>query len=233
MDQRLAVHAEIASLHAFGDEAVGIAKCRCRRRRECRARRPAPPARRCVSQGSIGARPGSSRAEVSLARSLVPITKPDSRVSESRRRRGDIGDVEDRERGLDHRPDPGLAVGAHVEQAAAEHFELLGIVDLRHQDRIGRGMRRRVHVVGVPGRIDAVDADEDLAAAEAAGLHRRRHLRAGLRLGVRRHRVFEIENDAVGRQAARLLDGAGVGARHIEHGSARSNAHVSPLVRKT
>ena len=36
-----------------------------------------------VSHGSIGARPGTRRARVSLARSLVPMTKPDSRASES------------------------------------------------------------------------------------------------------------------------------------------------------
>ena len=36
-----------------------------------------------VSHASIGARPGSRRARVSLARSLVPITKPARRVSES------------------------------------------------------------------------------------------------------------------------------------------------------
>ena len=33
---------------------------------------------------SIGARPATCRARVSLARSLVPITKPASRVSASR-----------------------------------------------------------------------------------------------------------------------------------------------------
>ena len=37
-----------------------------------------------VSHGSIGARPCTCRARVSLARSLVPITKPASRVSASR-----------------------------------------------------------------------------------------------------------------------------------------------------
>ena len=36
-----------------------------------------------VSHGSIGARPGTIRARVSLARSLVPKTKPVSRVSAS------------------------------------------------------------------------------------------------------------------------------------------------------
>ena len=36
------------------------------------------------SQASIGARPGTRRARVSLARSLVPMTKPASRDSESR-----------------------------------------------------------------------------------------------------------------------------------------------------
>ena len=39
--------------------------------------------RQRASHDSIGARPGTSRARVSLARSLVPMTKPASRVSES------------------------------------------------------------------------------------------------------------------------------------------------------
>ena len=37
-----------------------------------------------VSQGSIGARPGTKRARVSLARSLVPMTKQARRVAGSR-----------------------------------------------------------------------------------------------------------------------------------------------------
>jgi hypothetical protein len=36
------------------------------------------------SQGNIGALPGTRRARVSFARSLVPITNPERRVSESR-----------------------------------------------------------------------------------------------------------------------------------------------------
>ena len=39
--------------------------------------------RQRASHDSIGCRPGTSRARVSLARSLVPMTKPASRVSES------------------------------------------------------------------------------------------------------------------------------------------------------
>src|SRR5215211_1641108 len=37
-----------------------------------------------ISHGTMGARPGTMRVRVSLAMSLVPITKPESRVSESR-----------------------------------------------------------------------------------------------------------------------------------------------------
>ena len=39
--------------------------------------------RQRASHDTIGARPGTRRARVSLARSLVPMTKPASRVSES------------------------------------------------------------------------------------------------------------------------------------------------------
>ena len=57
-------------------------------------------------------------------------------------------------------------------------------------------MRGGGKIVGVPGRVDAVDADEHLAGAEAAGLDRVDHLlaRGFLRLG--RDRILKVENDS-------------------------------------
>ena len=79
---------------------------------------------------------------------------------------------------------------------------VLGARDLRHQDGVGRGVRGGGEIVGMPGRVDAVDADEHLARAEAAGLDRVGDLLARGFLGVGRDRILEVEDDAVGRQAS-------------------------------
>ena len=88
------------------------------------------------------------------------------------------------------------------------------------------GLRQRIasapavgdrHEIGIaPGRVQPVDPDHDLALAVAAGLDRVHHLGARLALGLGRHRILEVEDQHVGRQALRLLERALVGARHIE-----------------
>ena len=83
-------------------------------------------------------------------------------------------------------------------------------------------MRGGGQVVGMPGRIDAVDPDEHLARAEAAGLDRVGDLLARGFLGVGRDRILEVEDDAVGGERFRLLQGAGIGARHIKQAAART-----------
>ena len=139
--------------------------------------------------------------------------------------------IENRKRRLDHRPDTCLLIGSQVEQPLADLLKLTGQRNFRHHDAVRRGLRRRRQIVGKPRRVEAVDADEHLAGAEAASLHRRRDLRARIRLGVGRHRVLQIEDHAVGRQCARLLDGAGIRARHVEHAAAGADGdgHAIPL----
>ena len=85
-------------------------------------------------------------------------------------------------------------------------------------------------VVGVPGRIDAVDANEHLARAETAGLDRGGDLSARRLLGVGRDRILEVENDAVGGKSFRFLQGAGIGARHVKHAAARANGHAADSI---
>ena len=70
-------------------------------------------------------------------------------------------------------------------------------------------MRGSGQIVGMPGRVDAVDAHEHLARAEAAGLDRLDHLLARLLLGVGRDRVLQVEDHAVDRQRPRLVDARG------------------------
>jgi hypothetical protein len=98
-------------------------------------------------------------------------------------------------------------------------------VDLRHQHRVGLRLGDRVEIVEPPFRVEAVDAHDHLAGAEPAGDDGIRHLLAGGRLAVGRHRILEIEDDGVGRQAACFLDRAGVRSRHVEHAPARTDGH--------
>ena len=55
-------------------------------------------------------------------------------------------------------------------------------------------------------------------------------LLARLLLGVGRDRVFKVKDDAVGRQGARLFDGAGVRSRHVEHAAAWAKGHGRGLL---
>ncbi len=138
------------------------------------------------------------------------------------RHRRDLAHVEDRNRRLDHRPDLDLVVGAEIHQAIGQVLQRARLRDLGHQDDV----RARVvdHVdVGEPMLgVEAVDADRDLARAEAAGLDRRPHLLARVGLGLRRDRILEVQDDGVDRQRAGLFDGAFVGSRHIESAAART-----------
>jgi hypothetical protein len=74
-----------------------------------------------------------------------------------------------------------------------------------------------------------VDPHEHFAAPETADLERSDHLRLRRLLGGRRNGILEVENDSVHGKRARLLDGAGVGARHVEHAAARPNRHGTPI----
>ena len=174
------------------------------------------------SQASIGARPGTRRARVSLARSLVPITKPDRRNSESFASAA-IDRILKMASGVSIIAQMrDFVIAMHVEQAAAEHFEHVRIGYFRHQDSVGRGVGGGGEVVGMPGRVDAVDADEHLARAEAAGFDGVGDLRARRLLGVGRHQIFEIEDDAIGGQGFGFFQRAGIGARHVKHAAART-----------
>ncbi len=92
-----------------------------------------------------------------------------------------------------------------------------GAFDLGNQDSIGSGSRDHRDIGGTPRCLEAVHADDELASAIAALLERRGNLLAGRGLRVGRYRILEIENKPIGRERTRLLDRAGIGARHIKH----------------
>ena len=79
------------------------------------------------------------------------------------------------------------------------------------------------------GRADAVGPDGQLAAAVAAAGDRGAHALAGLGLGVGGDGVLEVEDQRVGGDVLRLLEGPLVGARHVEDGAARAQAASSAI----
>ena len=97
--------------------------------------------------------------------------------------------------------------------------------DLRHQDGVGLGIACCKDVLRSPGRLERIDADDDLACAIAAALHRGTDLVARPRFLVRRDGVLEVEDQRVGGKGPGLLQRAFVGAGHIEHAPARAPLH--------
>ena len=71
-----------------------------------------------------------------------------------------------------------------------------------------------------PDRVDRVDPQDELTRRVAASGDRRGDGGAGGLLGLGRDRVFEIENQRIGRQGARLFEGARVRARHKQDAAA-------------
>ena len=118
-----------------------------------------------------------------------------------------------------------LRVGAHVDDARRQILQLAGIRHFRHQHRIGLGRGNNGEVIDPPAGIEAVDPHHHFAVAEAAIVQRLGDRLARLRLGFRRHRVFEIEDEAVGRQFAGLFQRARVRSGHVKHAAARTDGH--------
>ena len=73
-----------------------------------------------------------------------------------------------------------------------------------------------------------IDGDHAGTEEKPAGLYGLYDLIPRLRLRVGRDCVFEIEDHAIDRERARLVDGAGVRSGHEEHTAARSDGHGKP-----
>jgi hypothetical protein len=137
--------------------------------------------------------------------------------------------VEHAERRLHHAHDVHVVrrVGPdHLHLEVMDHGRAL---DLGQQDGVGAAAGDGREVLVAPGRIERVDAHDQFALAVAAGLDGRDHLLARQRLGVGRDGVLEVEDQRIGRQAARLLERARVGAGHVEYGTARPGGFVHGL----
>ena len=129
----------------------------------------------------------------------------------------DLLGVKHAERGLHHGPDgdlPGRRGVGHRGLDLAHHVRAF---DLGDQHRVGAAGARHDQVLVAPRRGQRVDADDQLAVAVAAGLDSLLDVDARLDLGVGGDRVLQVEDQPVGRQAAALFQGSGVGARHVKH----------------
>ena len=113
--------------------------------------------------------------------------------------------------------------GARAEGFADAH-DVGAAARLRQQDGIRRRRHRRIQVGLAPGRVERVDADDQLARTIAARLDRRADLVARDDLGVGRDGVLQIEDQRIGGNGLGLLQRAGVGARHVEHAAARDGS---------
>ena len=118
-------------------------------------------------QGSIGARPGTMRARISLARSLVPITRQDSRVSMSCATAAIAAAL---------RIAAGVSIIAQTLvlwsapmsiSRSARFSSMTGCDTFGHQDRVGPHVMDHVDVGEPPFGVEPVDADHDLARTEA------------------------------------------------------------------
>ena len=130
---------------------------------------------------------------------------------------GDALRLQDTARGFHHRPDRHRirgTIGTH------DRFHMpdgIGAFDLGQQQGIGARFRRHGDVFITPFGGEGIDANDDFAQAETAGGHRFANLLAGEFLGIRGDGVLQVEDQAVGGQGAGFVQGAGVGARHIQH----------------
>jgi hypothetical protein len=126
-------------------------------------------------------------------------------------------------RGLDHAPHrkPRRRPGAVEPRRGLRHP--LGGFDLGKQHRVERQRGRRREVGLAPFGVEPVDPQHQLAPAVAAMPQRRRHGGAGKLLRLRGDGVLEVEDQPVGRQLARLLQRAQIGARHEQQAAARTD----------
>ena len=183
----------------------------------------------CVIIGIIAARPGCIRIRVSREISFGPNTKPASRISESREAAASSSACSTA-RAVSIIAQTRIDVSALISlRRSAMAVEILDAGNLRHQNAVGPRLAGHGDVIDPPWRIQRVDADQDLALAEAPGGDRLRDLVARHRLGVRRHGILEVEDDAVGGQIAGLFQRPRIRSGHEQQAAARTDHGLVPL----
>ena len=137
--------------------------------------------------------------------------------------------MQHRARGLDHRPDPDRNVSVDVAEPIGDCRQVLHAGNLGNQDAVGPGLAGHGDVVDPPRRIQRVDADQDFALAKPPGRDGLRDLVARQRLGLRRHGILEVEDDAVGGKVPRLFQRPRVRTGHEQQAAARADHGLAPF----
>ena len=140
---------------------------------------------------------------------------------EPRARAGDRFGMEDAERRLQHAPQGERRRRARGDERGLGAAHGLGALDLGQQHGIGLHLCRRGEIILGPLRRQRVDPHHQFAPAVAAGGERGGNPAARFGFLRRRDRVFEIEDESVGGERARLLQRARIRAGHEERAAAR------------
>ncbi len=151
---------------------------------------------------------------------LHEVARPHHESGEARRRRGDGGRGEHAPGRLDHAPERERHRRAGGGEGALHRPDLLCRLHLRQDHRVRAAPCGEGEVLGAPRRPRAVHPHDHLPVAEAARPERLAHGAPGLLLRRGRHRVLEVEDEAVHRKRPRLLEGASVRAGDVEEGAA-------------
>ena len=163
------------------------------------------------------------------------MTKQDRRLARIGRGRGDGLRREHGERRLHHRPHPDRVGRAGAGERVGGARDGGGRGHLRHEHGVRPGRRDGAQVLLAPGRVEAVDARDHLAATEAARPDRRRPpARAPCALASGATESSRSRIRASAGSVARLFQRPRIRTRHVEHAAARADvrlAHGSaPLV---
>ena len=123
-----------------------------------------------------------------------------------------------------------LRVGFEPRQHLVHSAELVGRLGLRHADDAQPGADDGIEIVAPQGGVDAIDPDGDARRGKMDPRRQRRGDQpAGIGLGVRRHRVLEIEDDGVGAGIEHLPEHALAAAWREQvraaHDAVRSSRH--------
>ena len=178
-----------------------------------------------ASHDTIGARPGSMRGATFLGEIVGPHDEAGEPRLQIVRRCRDGANIDHRERCFHHGPDADVRIGPHVDNAGGKILQLMRVGYLRYQHCVRAHVGNSVQVVDPPAGIETIDTHKNFAVAEAALLQRFPDLFPRHHLGFGGHRIFKVENDAVGRQFARFFDRARIRSGHVQHATPRADSH--------
>jgi len=190
----------VARLLAFLDKTIGIAEIVIDAVENIEGRRPRAAANAHHEPRQHRRAAGHQPGACVLARSLVPMTKPASRVSESSAANGAISPTfEHGERRFHHGPDADARDGCPCRPAGPLSPAIaLGVRYFRHQDGVRRGRLRRRRYPRPTSGVSSPLMRTSTSRSPKPGLERLDDIVACGGLGLRRHRIFQIENEPIG-----------------------------------